>query len=84
LIFDKGPDFFGMMDAAVVEDENTSWSGIRICERDLCKIRKTIGMDKPTLTTYSSRNLMRRSVFTEPSTILCATIPSSVRTGRME
>lgn len=59
LIFDKDPDFFGMMDAAVVEDKNTLWSRIRICERDLCKISKPIGMDKPTLTTCSSRNLMK-------------------------
>jgi hypothetical protein len=85
-VFDKLPNFFSVMDAAIIENKNTAGTWVGIGERNLNSRLdvKTQGMLNWLSTTSSRKNLTNFSVVTEPSIISCAMIPSSVMMGRIE
>src|SRR5882762_1200746 len=85
-IFDKLSNFFGMMDAAIIENKNTVGTWVRIGGGNLNSRLdvKTQGMLNLLSTTSSCKKFTNFLVVTEPLIISCVMILLSVMMGRTE
>ncbi len=81
-------DLFVMVNCAVVHDYDTAWTGIRIEGWSLVPVFNCIGRTwsvyHKVQTSSLFKNCRKRSLFTEPSNMSKAMIPSMVKAGRME
>ena len=82
--FDQVSDVLIMVNCTVIHDNHTL--GTRVGIQFWSLQDNSVGQfnKEASLTTCSSRNVRKHSLFTEPSKILRAIIPSQVRAGKTE